>query len=280
MKLSEMRTLLSSRSIQLTKSLGQNFLHDQNQLRKIAHLAELRPGDQVLEIGPGLGPLTEELLAAGARVWAVEKDHRLCAVLRERFADRAGFELLHADALDLLKREKRDWTAWKLVSNLPYSVASPILVELALGEHPPERMVATLQLEVVERIVAPTGTKHYGQLTLFLQSRFEPQAQFKIPSSCFFPPPEVDSGCILLRRRSADLLAPELRPAFLKIVKRAFSERRKIAMKLLKQDWPENTLTTAFEELALDFRARAETLSLAQFVGLTERLAGGGRRVD
>src|SRR5690606_36119051 len=152
-----------------------------NQIERIAALAELSPEDSILEIGPGLGPLTEALLDSGAHVLAIEKDERLITLLRDRFASFENFELLHADALDYLREGKdRDWTDWKLVSNLPYSVGSPMLVELALAPQAPERLVATLQLEVVQRIQAEADTEHYGQLSLFLQLRYEPADSFKI----------------------------------------------------------------------------------------------------
>lgn len=273
MKLSEMRELLDARGIRLTKSLGQNFLHDQNQLRKIAGLAELTPSDRVLEIGPGLGPLTEALLESGAHVLAIEKDKRLSTILAERFSGWKNFELLHADALEYLKTTPRDWSGWKLVSNLPYSVGSPILVELALADSPPERLVATLQLEVIERILAGTGSENYGQLSLFLQVRYQPAAHFKIPSSCFFPPPDVDSATILLRRRPTDLLPAQLIPLFLRIVKRAFSERRKVMAKLLKQDWSASEIGRALAAARIDPMTRAETVSVEQFVQLTLALA-------
>src|SRR5512136_1196811 len=129
-----MRRLLAAGGIRLTKSLGQNFLHDANQLRRIVTAAELTKADRVLEIGPGLGPLTELLIAQAGEVLAIEKDARLVEFLRrrlERAEQCSAFRLLHDDALDYLSREARDWREWKLVANLPYSVASPILVELA-----------------------------------------------------------------------------------------------------------------------------------------------------
>ena len=162
MTLKEMREILAARDLQLTKSLGQNFLHDGNQLRRIVAAAELAPNDHVLEIGPGLGPLTELLLASGAPARAIEKDERLVRFLRERWADERRLTLLHDDALAYLQRPDADtlfadWPTWKLVANLPYSVASPILVELALHPRGPERMVVTLQLEVARRIAAASG---------------------------------------------------------------------------------------------------------------------------
>ena len=274
MKLSEMRELLTRRQIKLSKSLGQNFLHDSNQLQRIASLADLASQDQILEIGPGLGPLTEVLLNCSTRVLALEKDQRLCEVLRERFESRTNFELVDADALDYLRDNKaQDWTDWKLVSNLPYSVGSPILVELALAPKPPARMVVTLQYEVALRIEAEADTEHYGQLTLFLQLRYHPIERFKIPAGSFFPPPDVDSACIRLDRKPEPLLDEALVPTFIKIVKRAFSERRKMMMKLLRHDWTPGKLTSAFRHLDIRPEARAETVSLEQFTELTKILS-------
>ncbi len=298
MNLTEMRALLAKRDIQLTKSLGQNFLHDANQLGRIAAAGELTKADKVLEIGPGLGPLTELLVAKAGEVLAIEMDHRLVEFLAERFglvskegapelsagapevADQTGdakhpnnFFLIHDDALAYLKREPRDWRDWKLVANLPYSVASPILVELAAGVRAPKLIAATLQLEVVQRLVAPTDDDHYGILTLLVQLDFEPRGWFKIPPGCFFPAPEVDSGCVTLVRRAVPLLPEELRANFRKIVKKAFSQRRKMMLKLLKQDWPKEKLEAAFAELNISPMERAEKLSLEQFVALTKSLA-------
>src|SRR6185312_5636822 len=261
MKLSEMRELLAREDIQLTKSLGQNFLHDGNQLRRIIEAAELSASDKILEIGPGLGPLTELLLKNAGEVLAIEKDGRLVEVLRQRFgvsaeepiswieptntgaSERATqflpllggegrgegerkqtntqrptlakrnsetgetpvLRLLHADALEFLKDETHDWRDWKLVANLPYSVASPILIELAQGDRSPQRLVATLQLEVARRLMAQAGDDDYGLLTLLVQLDFEPRDSFKIPAGCFFPQPDVDSACVVLVRRTQPL---------------------------------------------------------------------------
>jgi len=330
-----MRDILTARGIQLTKSLGQNFLHDANQLRRIVEAAELSKKDKVLEIGPGLGPLTELLLENAGEVLAIEMDGRLVEVLRERFglttqsdelpaltpalspeerenivdtpvnptrpdSPRHGtgkphapgkmvqvraeelsavktspqhLILLHADALEFLKCEPRDWSDWKLVANLPYSVASPVLVELACGPRAPKMMVATLQMEVAKRLMAQADDDNYGVLTLLVQIDFKPRDWFKIPPECFFPSPDVDSACVRLVRRETPLLPEHLRPAFVKIVKRGFSQRRKMMLKLLKQDWPVDKLAATFAELKISPQERAEKLSLEQFVGLTKTLS-------
>jgi 16S rRNA (adenine1518-N6/adenine1519-N6)-dimethyltransferase len=292
MTLTEMRSLLAKRDIQLTRSLGQNFLHDQNQLRKIVEAAEIKPTDKILEIGPGLGPLTKLLLENAGEVLAIEMDRRLVEVLREQFSINSEgrvprvpnqnqglaelvppkFELLRDDALEFLRREPRDWSDWKLVANLPYSVASPILVELAQSPRRPERMVTTLQLEVAQRLMARADDDDYGVLTLLVQLDYEPRNSFKIPADCFFPAPNVDSMCVVLQRRARPLLADGQRAAFVKIVKRAFSQRRKMMLKLLKQDWAVDKLAAAFAELKISPQERAEKLSLEQFVELTKKL--------
>lgn len=272
MKLSEMRELLAREDIQLTKSLGQNFLHDGNQLRRIIEAAELSKADKALEIGPGLGPLTELLLKNAGEVLAIEKDTRLVEVLNQRFKEVSGFKLLHDDALEFLKNERRDWSEWKLVANLPYSVASPILVELAAGTRSPRRMVATLQLEVARRLMAKANDDDYGLLTLLVQLDFEPCEWFKIPAGCFFPQPDVDSACVVLKRRAQPLLPEALRADFHKVVKRAFSQRRKMMFKLLKADWSEETLARAFAAGGLSPQIRAENVSLHEFAALTSLL--------
>jgi 16S rRNA (adenine1518-N6/adenine1519-N6)-dimethyltransferase len=330
MTLTEMRSLLAKRDIQLTRSLGQNFLHDGNQLRRIVDAAEIQPTDKVLEIGPGLGPLTELLLEKAGEVLAIEMDARLVDFLCERFGlttqadelpaltpeerekildasvnpspadssrrsagelpllgERVGVRadestagktppqnlfLLHEDALKFLKRDQRDWSGWKLVANLPYSVASPILVQLAAGPHAPKLMVATLQLEVAKRLMAQADDDNYGVLTLLVQIDFEPREWFKIPPECFFPPPDVDSACVCLVRRTTPLLRENLRATFVKVVKRGFSQRRKMMLKLLKADWPKEKLEAAFAELSISPQERAEKLSLEQFVALTHHL--------
>jgi 16S rRNA (adenine1518-N6/adenine1519-N6)-dimethyltransferase len=275
MKLSDMRDLLARHDIQLTKSLGQNFLHDAHQLDRIVALAELTKTDKVLEIGPGLGPLTERLIENAGEVLAIEKDARLVPILRERF-HQPHFQLLQDDALDFLKRESRDWRDWKLVANLPYSVASPILVELAGGIRAPRQIVATLQLEVARRLMAKTDDDDYGVLTLLVQLDFEPRGWLKIPPGSFFPAPEVDSACVCLVKRAQPLLPDEQRRMFYRLVKLAFSQRRKMMLKLLKQEWPKEQLEAAFGKLGISLQERAEKLSLNTFVALTKTLAGAG----
>jgi len=277
MNLNEMKQVLAERGIQLTKSLGQNFLHDANQLRRIMAVAELKQTDRVLEIGPGLGPLTEILIEQVGEVLAIEKDARLVEVLKQRFQTETGgtpvLRLLHDDALDYLKLDARDLSGWKMVANLPFSVASPLLVELALSARGPQRMVGTLQVEVAKRLHAEPGAPDYGVLTLLVQLNYEPQPWFKIPPSCFFPEPDVDSACVCLVRREPPPLTNDQRRVFVRLVKRGFSQRRKMMLKLLKQEWPQPRLAQEFERLNLSPQIRAEKVSLDQFIQLARNLS-------
>ena len=306
MKLSEMRQILATHDIRLTKSLGQNFLHDGNQLRRIVAAAELTPADQVLEIGPGLGPLTEALLAECGHVFAIEKDRRLVEVLAQRFAHEPKLRLLHADALEYLRSVNADetglshqaahsdgptvnkaargdgstgrhaaidWSDWKLVANLPYSVGSPILVELCRSPRGPKRLVATLQLEVAQRLAARAGDDAYGLLSLLIQLRYEPLGMFRIPASCFFPAPEIDSACVTLVRRPSAPLGGNEGAIYDRVIRRGFSQRRKKLLKLLKEDWAEAALTAAFAAAKVSADTRAEQVSLEQFIELARQLA-------
>lgn len=276
MNLSEMRRILGERGWQLTRSLGQNFLHDGNQLRRIVAAAGLVPGDRVLEIGPGLGPLTELLLAGGARVLAVEKDARMVEALRERLGAHAALECLHADALDWLRSGAWDGEGWKMVSNLPYSVGSPILVELALAARGPSRMVVTLQEEVIDRLVARAGTAEYGLLTLLVGLRFEVRESFRVPRDCFFPAPDVESACALLERRTDPGLAAEAVPTFVRLVKGGFGQRRKMLVKLASEAWPRAHVEAAMHAAGVPLTQRAEQVTREQFVQMAALLAAGG----
>ena len=273
MNLSEIRNILNDEDIMLTKSLGQTFMHDQNQLRKIVALAKLAQDDSLIEIGPGLGPLTGLLLEAVSHVTAIETDRRLIKLLEERLGQCENLTLQHADAMKIVRKTEFDWSGHKLVANLPYSIASPLLIDLAESPCRPRAMIVTLQLEVVQRMLAKPGTKEYGVLALLIGLHYAAGEWFTIPRGSFYPEPNVDSGCIELLRRETTLLPPELCPVYKKIVKRVFAERRKKMMKLLKRDWPEAAVVEAFDALGLDEKIRAERVTLGQFTELTQRLS-------
>lgn len=273
MNLGAIRQLLEAGGIRLTRSLGQNFLHDGNQIRRIVDLAQLSPNQHVLEIGPGLGPLTEGLLAAGARVLAIEKDRRLVEVLRQRLGTSPSLEIQHDDALDWLTRSRPDLDEWQVVANLPYSVGSPILVELAHLPRPPLSMTVTLQAEVVDRIRARPGTGDFGILTLLLARAFTVDSAFPIPATCFFPVPNVASACVRLIRRPHPLTeSADAGAAYVRLVKLSFSQRRKRLRKVLRTAWPDPRIGTVWTALGLSEDTRAETLAPEVFARMAECL--------
>ena len=271
--------------MQLTKSLGQNFLHDQNQLRADRGGGGIDPHGQGLEIGPGLGPLTDCSWKRPAKCWPSKRTGgwwNFCANgSRNPWhpgrgpADKpVNLSCCMTTRWNFCKREPRDWSDWKLVANLPYSVASPILVELAPASRAPKMMVATLQLEVARRLMAQTDDDDYGVLTLLVQLDF---AAARLVSR--FRRPVFSRRRTWIRPawfwapRPAAAAGESARRFSCKIVKRGFSQRRKMMLKLLKQDWPKERLEAAFGVLEISPQERAEKLSLEQFVQLTGLLA-------
>jgi len=272
MNRNEIHNTLDEESIRLSKSLGQNLLHDQNVLRRIVKAGELTTEDKVLEIGPGLGALTEHLLPAVGQLTAIEMDRRLEERLRARYGDHPHFDLQHQDALKFFDQPESDWSDWKLISNMPYSVASPLLVDLAAMTNSPRRLVVTLQLEVAQRLCGKTGTKEYSKLTLLVGCRYIAGHMFKISPHCFFPEPKVNSACLTLDRRTEPLFEDSLYKPFTTVVKRAFSQRRKMMRKNLRGGWPDKVIDMAMAATGLDAKIRAEKVTLEEFVDLTRNL--------
>ncbi|MDP7011574.1 MAG: 16S rRNA (adenine(1518)-N(6)/adenine(1519)-N(6))-dimethyltransferase RsmA [Verrucomicrobiota bacterium] len=272
MNKTDIRSTLDQESIRLTKALGQNLLHDQNVLQRIIKAGDLTPEDKVLEVGPGLGALTEHLLPAVGQLTAIEMDRRLEERLRARFGDRDNFNLRHHDALDFFAEPDINWSDWKLISNMPYSMASPLLVDLASMTNGPRRLVVTLQLEVAQRLYGKPGTKEYSKLTLLVGCRYIVGRMFKISPHCFFPEPKVNSACLTLDRRTEPLFEDSLYKPFATVVKRAFSQRRKMMRKNLRGGWPDEVIDMAMAATDLDAKIRAEKVTLEQFIELTRNL--------
>ena len=235
--LADIKALLASRGLEPKKSLGQNFLIDHNLIRKIADAAEVRPGDLVLEVGPGTGTLTEELLARGCTVVACELDDNLAAMLAERapeIPNGDNLTVVHGDCLEKgdgdkrLNARVRDVLAGRpflLVANLPYGAATPLMTTLLL--HHPEcaRQAVTIQREVADRLLAPTNSKDRGGLSVIAQALAHVSRIATAPRECFWPRPDVTSAMVLLTRRERPLTADPLDlSAF---CRRLFASRRK-----------------------------------------------------
>ncbi len=190
----QLRRLMGAERLRPKKSLSQNFLTDPEVLDSILAAADLHQGDNVVEIGPGLGVLTRRLLAAGASVLAVELDPRLAEYLRRELYGVAGFELIEADALSLHPREFFPDKPIKVVANIPYHITSPLLHTFLEGERPPELTVLLVQLEVAERVAAPPGRMSY--LSVFAQNVATAEVVARVPAAAFEPAPAVDSAIL------------------------------------------------------------------------------------
>jgi 16S rRNA (adenine1518-N6/adenine1519-N6)-dimethyltransferase len=228
----EIRAVLEARGLRPLRQLGQNFLHDRNLAAWLAEqaLAESPPGGEVVEIGPGLGALTAHLLERGARVVALEKDRGLCAFLRERFAAEIAadrLDLRHGDALEILPTLKPS----VVCGNLPYYISTPLLMECLRLDT--SRLFFVMQKEVGQRMASAPGGKVYGALSVLVQVACEVQLVRTLPGSVFYPPPEVESIAVLLRRRENPSVAVQDRATFAAFVQRGFSQRRKKLSNLL-----------------------------------------------
>ena len=266
MTLTEVRRLLDELGIRPSKALGQNFLIDGNILQIILREADVRRDETVLEIGPGLGVLTEALVERAKHVVAIEKDRRLCDYLRERFPQ---VELIAGDAVEVLdSRFTVQGSGFKVVSNLPYSISTPILEQLVESDLKPRRMVVTLQREVGRRLAARPRHKDYGALTVFTQLHYHCTVAHVVSPRCFYPSPRVESAIVVLDRRDPRV---KLKPAapFQEIVRAGFSQRRKMLRKLLVGYVdPEQALA----QVGIPSTARAEELSLEQWIALANAI--------
>ncbi|MFA9479239.1 16S rRNA (adenine(1518)-N(6)/adenine(1519)-N(6))-dimethyltransferase RsmA [Phycisphaerales bacterium AB-hyl4] len=281
--LTQIKQLLAAHGLRPKHRLGQNFLHDHNQMRKILAAAELSPGDRVLEVGPGTGTLSEALLEAGAHLVAVELDTDLEPILRERlapFGDRAHLVVgdilaskrqLNPDVIDALQASspkpqapnpKPQASSFKLIANLPYNIASPLLINLA-ADHPAMTLaVVMVQREVADRLLAKPGGKQYGPLTVMVQAMCEVQRVSVLPPGCFWPPPKVDSSVIRLRRRATPMTDDP--PRLADLLHRVFGQRRKQLGSVLGR-------STALPP-GIAGTDRPETLSVEQLIELARSL--------
>lgn len=271
--LADIKALLNAHGLRPKHRHGQNFLHDDRKMQAILQAADIRPGDLVLEVGPGTGALTQRLLMAGARVLAVEIDRDLEPILHDQlspFADR--FRLIIADVLEgkhqinplVLKALSNAPDVapepFKLVANLPYHVASPLLVNLAVDCLAMTVGIVMVQREVADRLTAEPGGKEYGQLGVMVQAMCRVERLTTLPPGCFWPPPKVESAVVRLLRRSAPLTDQPHQLS--QLLHRLFSRRRKQLGAILGRDHPLPPGVQATQ--------RPETLSVEQLVQLSQ----------
>lgn len=278
------------------KSLGQNFLRDQNLLKDIVRYAKLRPGEPVLEIGTGTGNLTEHLAASGARVLALDSDPEILAISAQRFKNQSNVTLRHQNVL------KMDWglviaelsvvggqssesnakvpavrRPVSVVANIPYYITSPILEKLAEVKHLLRQAVIMMQREVGERILAEPGTKAYGSLSVFLNYHFEIERAFDVPRECFMPQPKVDSVVLKFIPQSAFQNPQFSEEILFALIRTAFWSRRKTLVNCIKSGpffkaHLRPALLRAYRRTGWDLRRRGETLTLAEFMALAQAI--------
>lgn len=256
------------------KKLGQNFLIDENIVRNIVAAAELSDKDTVLEVGPGIGTLTQGLAESGASVVAVELDKRLLPVLDTTLEGYDNVRIVNGDILQVDIMQTVGVDEFKVCANLPYYITTPIIFALLEKRLPMERLVAMVQKEVAERMAAKPGGKDYGALSVAIQYYTEPEIAFIVPPSSFIPAPSVDSAVIVCKRREKPPVEVRDEALFFRVVKAAFSLRRKMLNNSLKNMGIKGEQVAKWLELAgVDGKRRAETLSLEDFAALTNTFA-------
>jgi 16S rRNA (adenine1518-N6/adenine1519-N6)-dimethyltransferase len=266
--------LLAANDLHPSRALGQNFVADPNTVRRIVRLAEVGPGDHVVEVGPGLGSLTLALVETGACVTAIEADRRLIPVL-EATTEATGVRLVHGDAMST------DWSdllgsrpGWVLVANLPYNIATPLVVSLLDAVTVIERMLIMVQREVAERLAASVGQAGYGAVSVKVAYWAEASIVGRVPASVFVPQPKVESALVSIRRRAAPAVDPKSVPPGLlfELVRAGFATRRK----MLRRSLAGLVAPADFAAAGIRPESRAEELDVPAWGRLAAAVASTG----
>ena len=248
------------------KRFGQNFLHDQNIIHRIVVCIRPRPGDVLLEIGPGQGAITAELLASGCELNAVELDRDLVSILQAKFGERPNFHLRSGDALNLDLREIGGGKALRVVGNLPYNISTPLMFHLLKQRECITDMHFMLQKEVVERLCAGPGNRDYGRLSIMAQYFCQIESLFTVPPGAFSPQPKVQSAIVRLTPHATLPWPARSVPALQLLVRTAFNQRRKTLRNAVQGLLSAQQL----QDLGIDPGARPETLPLSAFVAMSD----------
>lgn len=258
MTLTEIRRLMDSLGARPKRRFGQNFMYDQNLVRRIVEIIGVTSKDELVEIGPGLGSLTDVLYENSKKLTLIEQDTTFIEHLRSRYPEA---RIVHGDALELIEEFKHKISNHLVVGNLPYSVASPLMITLCEPPYRPRKMVFTIQLEVAERLVAAPDTKDYGLLTLLTQAFYDIEIARKVPPSVFWPAPEVESAVVVMtRKQDQPFTRIEDDISFREIGKKAFQKRRKTLGAIFAADLPS----------FMDRSKRAENISVEEWVAFAK----------
>ncbi|MEK3979406.1 16S rRNA (adenine(1518)-N(6)/adenine(1519)-N(6))-dimethyltransferase RsmA [Psychrobacillus sp. FSL K6-2836] len=274
--------ILKKYGFSFKKSLGQNFLIDPNILRNIVNHADLTKDSAAIEIGPGIGALTEHLARTAGKVVAFEIDQRLLPVLADTLSPYDNVEIIHADILEadvqqIFEGQLQNYKDVMVVANLPYYVTTPILLKLLMDRLPIRGMVVMMQKEVADRITASPGTKAYGSLSIAIQYYMEAEIAMIVPKAVFMPQPNVDSAVIKLTRREAPPIQVIDEEFLFKVSRGSFVQRRKTIINNLQSSLPngkakKDLIIQALEKVGVDPTRRGETLSIEEFGKLSNEL--------
>lgn len=260
--------------IKMSKKLGQNFLIKRGIVDEIVHAAELTPGEPVLEVGPGIGTLTQGLAQSGADVTAIELDRRLLEVLDITLASYDNVRIVHGDVLKLDVPTIMNHKPFKVVANLPYYITTPIIMSLLESKLPIERLVVMVQKEVALRMVAKPGTKDYGALSVAVQYYTEPDIVLDVPPKSFLPAPAVTSSvirCVLRDKPPVDVIDEKL---FFRVVKAGFAQRRKTFANTMKTTGlSKDRIEELLAKANIDGQRRGETFTLQEFADVANAWA-------
>ena len=260
--------------IKMSKKLGQNFLIKRGIVDEIVHAAELTPGEPVLEVGPGIGTLTQGLAQSGAEVTAIELDRRLLEVLDTTLASYDNVRIIHGDVLKLDVPSIMNHKPFKVVANLPYYITTPIIMSLLESKLPIERLVVMVQKEVALRMVAKPGTKDYGALSVAVQYYTEPDIVLDVPPKSFLPAPAVTSSvirCVLRDKPPVDVIDEKL---FFRVVKAGFAQRRKTFANTMKTTGlSKDRIEELLAKANIDGQRRGETFTLQEFADVANAWA-------
>ncbi len=260
--------------IKMSKKLGQNFLIKRGIVDEIVHAAELIPGEPVLEVGPGIGTLTQGLAQSGADVTAIELDRRLLEVLDTTLSSYDNVRIIHGDVLKLDVPSIMNHKPFKVVANLPYYITTPIIMSLLESKLPIERLVVMVQKEVALRMVAKPGTKDYGALSVAVQYYTEPDIVLDVPPKSFLPAPAVTSSvirCVLRDKPPVDVIDEKL---FFRVVKAGFAQRRKTFANTMKTTGlSKDRIEELLAKANIDGQRRGETFTLQEFADVANAWA-------
>lgn len=270
--------------IQMKKSLGQNFLIEPRMLEKMIEAGNVDKSTTVIEIGPGIGALTEYLARTAKRVVAFEIDQRFVGILAETLAAYDNVDIVHRDILSVdFDADELSWLQDEerllVVANLPYYITTPIIMHLIESGLPFQSLIMMMQKEVAERMTAKVGTKAYNSLTIAIQNDMESDIAFIVPKNVFIPKPNVDSAVLRLTRRAQPQVEVSDKEAFQAFVQNAFKQRRKTLWNNLKSayvngNYSAEQLEAALQHVGIEASRRAETLTIAEFAQLFEHLYG------